>query len=92
MSTNPITRHVSTRCPQCSHELDASTEVTPDAIKPEAGDPCVCLNCGQILTYQPDLSLRKATVYEIRDLMTEPAAWTVIEKVQLYIRARGRFE
>jgi hypothetical protein len=81
---------VESRCPQCDYKLNAATKLAGEEGKPEEGDNCVCLNCGQVLTYQADLTLRKATAYEIRDLLTEPEAWRVIETVQTAIRQRGR--
>lgn len=73
--------------------LDASTNIEchePGA--PEKGCASVCLNCGQLLIYDADLRLQKATVRDIGDLMTEnPKAWAMIEQAQILIRQRGRF-
>lgn len=82
---------IESRCPQCDYKLDAATKAHGEEAFPEAGDTSVCLNCGQVLKYQADLTLRKATVAEIRELMEQPEAWATIEKAQMFIQQRGRF-
>lgn len=93
MSTIPTFRHVESRCPQCNYKLDASTHVQGgEPSSPEPGDSSVCLNCGQVLTYEGEGRLRKATVRDIGELMSEnPDGWALIEKAQMFIRQRGRF-
>jgi hypothetical protein len=92
MSSSPVFRHVETRCPQCEYRLDASGRFGEDEGSPEKGDASVCLNCGQLLIYDADLRLQKATVRDIGELMAEtPEAWATIEKAQMVIRQRGRF-
>jgi hypothetical protein len=93
MSAAPSFKHAESRCPQCNYKLDGSTHVHGDkASLPEPGDYSVCLNCGQVLVYEDDCRLRKATVRDIGALMSEaPDSWAVIEKAQFFIRRRGRF-
>lgn len=87
----PSYRHTQSICPQCGYKMDASTKVHGEEATPEEGDASVCINCGQVLTYQADLTLRKATADEIRGLMENAEAWAVIEKAQRFIQRRGRF-
>lgn len=82
---------VESRCPQCGYKLDAATKMHGEEKSPEEDDTSMCLNCGQVLKYQADLSLKKATAEEIRELMEMPEAWATIEKAQMFIRRRGRF-
>ena len=82
---------IESRCPQCGYKLDAATKAYGEEASPEAGDTSVCLNCGQVLKYQADLTLRKATAAEIRELMDDGDAWRTIEKAQRFIYERGRF-
>lgn len=93
MSAATTFKHTESRCPQCNYKLDGSTHVHGgEPSLPKPGDASVCINCGQVLTYDTDCRLRKATVKDIGELMTEsPEAWAVIEKAQLFIRRRGRF-
>lgn len=77
-------------CPQCGYGLDSAMLLHGIEQKPMEGDAAVCLNCSQLLTYQADLSLRKATASEIRELMGDSEAWSTIEKSQMFIRQRGR--
>jgi len=90
MSSLPSYRHAASRCPQCSYRLDASTKAHGEKGAPEEGDASVCINCGQVLIYAADLSLRKATAEEIRELMDNAKAWAVIESAQRFIQHRGR--
>lgn len=85
-------RLIESRCPQCNYKLDAATVANGDDRMPDPGDHSVCINCGQVLKYEADLRLRKATAAEIREIMEEaPEAWATIEKAQMFIHARGRF-
>lgn len=93
MSTAPSFQHAESICPQCGYELTGSTHVQGGQPSlPEPGDNSVCINCGQVLVYESDCRLRKATVRDIGELMSEnPEGWAVIEKAQMFIRRRGRF-
>jgi len=82
---------VESRCPQCGYRLDMAGLLHGEEQKPEEGDASLCLNCGQILTYQADLSLRQATAAEIREWMGDAEGWAAIENSQRLIRQRGRF-
>lgn len=82
---------VESRCPQCNYKLTGATVAHGEDQKPDEGDNSVCLNCGQVLKYQADLTLRKATAGEISELMEEKEAWAIIEKAQMFIGRRGRF-
>ena len=67
MSASTTFRHGESRCPQCGYKLDASTHVQGDEpTLPEPGDASICLNCGQVLCYEANCSLRKATVRDNR--------------------------
>jgi hypothetical protein len=76
-------------CPACGYSCNAVSDVRQDAI-PQPGDTSICLNCGQILTFDPEMLLRKATAAEISDLMTNyPTAWEFIDQARLRIEQRG---
>jgi DNA-directed RNA polymerase subunit RPC12/RpoP len=80
---------VESRCPQCNYKLTAATIAHGEESAPSGGDSSVCINCGQLLTYEADQTLRKASAEEVRELMEDAAAWATIEKAQLFIRRRG---
>jgi hypothetical protein len=52
-------RHVATRCPQCNYKMNAATNVHGGDLIPQKGYER-CINCGQVLKYEADLTLRKA--------------------------------
>jgi hypothetical protein len=62
-------------CPVCGRENDAATAIGDDPrARPKAGDQCVCLYCGNILTFQgiaPALTLRAMTPDEFSRLPLE---------------------
>ena len=93
MNASPSFRHPESRCPQCNYKLDGSTHVHGGKIgPPKEGDISLCINCGQVLTYDGELHLRKITVREIGQFMSDNAdGWATIEKAQMFIRRRGRF-
>ena len=76
-------------CPRCNYKLDAATKAHGENGPPDEGSASVCLNCGQVLIYEADLTLREATAEEIQSLMRDWDAWKVIEEVQHFIRQRG---
>ena len=56
-------------CPECGYKLDAATCVEGDgANPPDPGDVSYCLNCGQVLIYAENLSVRRPTREEIAEL------------------------
>ena len=93
MSTAPSFKHPVSHCPQCNYKLDGSSHIHGESTTaPEEGDLSVCLNCGQVLTYEANQTMRKITVRELAAFMKEnPEGWALIEKAQMFIRKRGRF-
>lgn len=85
-------RIIESRCPTCDYKLDGATVAHGEDTLPSEGDASVCLNCGQVLVYQADLTVRKATATDVRKIMEEaPHAWETVEKAQRFIQQRGRF-
>lgn len=91
--SEPITHGplVETLCPACSYSLTGAMVAHGDDRGPVEGDSSICLNCGQVLIYRADLTLRCPTRLEIRKLMFDRPSWAAIEKAQVAIRERGRF-
>jgi hypothetical protein len=54
-------------CPTCGATITAATDLRGHA-EPRAGDLSVCLACGGVLVFTEDLSLRRATRADARDL------------------------
>lgn len=85
-----MTTHVtrSNLCPQCGYCLDRAIGATTDA-PPVADDLSICINCGSLLVYQADLSLRLATSSETEQAMQCENSRRVIQTAQSAIRRRG---
>jgi hypothetical protein len=47
-------------CPGCGKKLDGATDWSGNAA-PSPGDVTVCIDCGEISEFEPDLSLRPAS-------------------------------
>ncbi len=80
------------KCPSCRYETNCSSVIyAPAPCTPKPGDTSICLNCGQLRTYQADLTLRKISPEEIKGLMEDSDAWAATEKARELVRQRGRF-
>lgn len=55
------------RCPVCDNPLTAATGVDTDA-KPEEGDISICFGCGEILTFNADLTLSKISEEKLNEI------------------------
>lgn len=91
MNTFPSYKLRESRCPTCGYKLDGATKAHGEEAAPEQGDTSICLNCGEVLKYEADLTLRKATAAEMKDLTEQPEAWATVENARLFIWQRGRF-
>jgi len=60
------TAHPRSPCPFCDAPLDRAS--SPEGYHPSPGNFTVCLVCTQILIFKQDLSLRGATVEELKKL------------------------
>lgn len=79
-------------CPVCQHNLDAaslalSTEEN-DTSRPHPGDFSVCIECGTILIFNTDMSVREPTLTELLDLDREHEQ--MLSKAQNVIRSYGK--
>lgn len=80
-------------CPYCGHHTNTAGDESPkiDTRPPVAGDFSVCINCGDLAVFQPDLTLRKITAGEMATL--HPDERRDILRTQRKVRAvnnRGR--
>lgn len=78
-------------CPQCRYKLNSATNMHGGRKEPDEGCLSVCLNCGQLLIYGADLTLRRCSSSEIAELMKDRDVWRTIELAQDFIRKRGPF-
>lgn len=52
------------RCLNCGHEIDAAMPVH-DGAKPSPGDVTICIECGHIMAFDHDLTMRALTDAEM---------------------------
>jgi hypothetical protein len=65
------------RCPHCGQRLNAVGvlgESPNDTPIPIPGDVTVCIGCGEVLTFDRRLRLKKATLAQLGDLEPDLAA------------------
>lgn len=65
-----ITRLPECRCLNCNHPLDAAGGVNTDDA-PEPGNICLCIECGAVMMYAEDLTVRGMTREEMDDLCND---------------------
>lgn len=77
-------------CPKCKYRLEAHTPVESDNdYTPEEGSLSVCLNCGEILTFDADLKLRKTTQEELIELKeNDNESYQLITKASYVIKEK----
>ena len=54
------------RCPECGHKLDAATDINENKA-PKAGDISLCINCGAVLEFNADFSVKTFTDFALLD-------------------------
>lgn len=62
------------KCLDCGHKFDWSAAVTEDgkSINPDPGDISICINCGHIMAFKDDLTVRQLTDEEMRSVAGNP--------------------
>lgn len=70
-------------CLSCGKVLNAATKVEGDAAGPEPGNVSICLQCGHVMAFGDDLTLRELTDEEAHEIAGDP----VVLKLQ---RLRGK--
>lgn len=60
------------RCSACGHPVDAATKLLGGATGPSAGDVTVCFECGHLMAFDADLSLRELTPLESGVVESDP--------------------
>jgi hypothetical protein len=58
-------------CPTCQYLNDAATYLQDETVQPKPDDFSVCLNCGEILIFNADLTTRSVTLNDLVDLPPE---------------------
>jgi len=62
------------RCPYCSHRLDAASAVDGSGAAPVPGDYSVCVNCGGFLRFISRLRLARITATHLKGMDSETLA------------------
>ena len=57
-------------CPGCNMKIDRATGITCE--QPNPGDITICLNCGHIMAFKKDLTIRDLTDEEMHDVAGDP--------------------
>lgn len=64
------------KCPTCNYVMDDATAADHSDVKPKPGDPSLCINCGEALTFDDKLVLRRMTTGELDEIEhADPDAW-----------------
>jgi hypothetical protein len=71
-------------CPTCGYQMDAATYAGKGEHRPSPGDLAVCIRCAEVNVYQPDYTLRAASLDDLISL--DPAGMQQITQAQRLIR------
>ncbi len=70
------TRTPESRCPRCKCLLSAAMDADMTSPrKPQGGEITICIECGKILAFNDDLSLREPTPEEVAVVKADPPMW-----------------
>ena len=72
-------------CPVCRYRVDVARIVEGKQFKANPGDMSLCARYGELLVFEPDMTLRIPTLTELIELPAE--ASRLIDKVQYEIRS-----
>lgn len=73
-------RHTASNCAYCGHQLDASFDAGGSNDRPEPGDITLCIECGRLMMFNADLSLRALTEDEALTLEADEEQKELIAK------------
>ena len=73
------------QCPTCAYLVNAASTMEDDAARPSPGDFSVCLNCGAINRFGPQM---RVVTSSLDDAPDEETAYQ-LSRVQNIIRKRG---
>jgi hypothetical protein len=59
------------RCPDCNYPLDAASDPTDRAARPNPGDMTVCFQCTTFLEFRADMTLQVASPADVRNLPSD---------------------
>jgi hypothetical protein len=59
-------------CTACGSALDGAAVVGNDTITPKPGDVTVCIDCGHLMAFAEDLSLRDLRDDEFKEVAGDP--------------------
>jgi hypothetical protein len=78
----------SSACPACKYVNDRATSLEDESLVPKAGDLSVCLNCGEIMIFNDDLTTRSVTLNDLAELPPEIHAH--LDRMQRAVRGLSR--
>ncbi len=58
-------------CPSCGQLLNAATDADDSDLRPKPGDRSICIHCGALLKYLPNLRLTLLNGQETAEMMRD---------------------
>lgn len=68
--------------------MDATTDIENKGLTPKEGDFSVCLYCGELYVFKPDLTVRKANLKENIEFSKDPGAPVIIKIRKQYAETK----
>ena len=72
-------------CPVCDKKIDAASNLYDESERPFPGDVSVCIQCGTILVFDFDLTMRLPTEEETRAIRENEELSKALTKTQVEI-------
>jgi ribosomal protein L40E len=60
------------KCFKCGYKMAATKHAGNDHARPREGDISMCLHCGALMIFEPDLTMRPPTSAETDELKLHP--------------------
>lgn len=73
-------------CPTCGYQVDAATHPVNDKAVPKPGDLSLCMKCGELMTFNDDMTLRLSSIEDVMGL--KPEENNLLERTQKLIREK----
>ena len=73
------------QCRYCGFTMHGASHLA-EKVRPQAGDPCVCIACAELVVFDGPFGVVKLTAAELMDLQANPV-WRQIEHPRQAVQA-----
>jgi hypothetical protein len=74
------------KCPTCDKRIDADTCLNDEGAAPQPGNASICAECGELLVFKEDLSLRQMSLEEELELPDDIRSMLIALRSKILVR------